>query len=382
MHRVLTAVVVLALCAGCQPAGEAVEGVGAIMLAPFAGRAKDVTTYFADTEDDWTLALHRYEPKRARKNTMPVILCHGLGYNGNFWDLDEQHSFAGYLCGQGYDVWIQDLRGGGLSTRPGWVLLHGPELDLEKLLKTRIDKFDWTIDDHILHDAPTAIDLVKKERGAEKVVWIGHSLGGMVGLGYIERSGRDDIAAIAVMAAPMIVEQPPSKIMSSVKTLRPVLQSVNNRFNAILHMASIGTLDTPLDALFYNKENMDSNVVSELYRKGAEDISDGVLNQVFDTVDSGQFRSKDREFNYVENLGMVQAPILLVAGFVDNMATVGAVRYTYNQVGSEDKEMLLFSIANGYSVNYGHSDLVLGKKASREVFPEIGKWLKRHNKTK
>src|SRR4051812_18720866 len=55
------------------------------LRAPF--QAGDV--YSVKTADGWTLVAHRFRPGvPTPAGAVPVILCHGLSYNAQFWDLD------------------------------------------------------------------------------------------------------------------------------------------------------------------------------------------------------------------------------------------------------------------------------------------------------
>ena len=60
------------------------------------------------------------------------------------------------------------------------------------------------------------------------------------------------------------------------------------------------------------------------------------------------------------------------------MATVGAVKYSHREVSSPQKQFRLFGRINGDRANYGHDDIIIGRHARQEVFPEILKWLNNH----
>ena len=75
-----------------------------------------------DTSDGWNLAVTRFQPEQKSK-FLPVILCHGMGCNGRFFDAGEDNSLARHLAEGGYDVWVVNLRGSGGSTKPGFSLM-------------------------------------------------------------------------------------------------------------------------------------------------------------------------------------------------------------------------------------------------------------------
>ena len=72
---------------------------------------------------------------------------------------------------------------------------------------------------------------------------------------------------------------------------------------------------------------------------------------------------------------MITAPILLLAGLVDQLAPPSVMLHLYHSLGSKEKTLKIFSQANGYHADYGHVDLVLGKFAVLDVFPLVTQWL-------
>lgn len=66
----------------------------------------------------WRLALWRYlPPPQAPRRNHPLLLLSGIGTNAIGYDLSTQSSFARYMCNQGFDTWILEVRGTGLSVR-------------------------------------------------------------------------------------------------------------------------------------------------------------------------------------------------------------------------------------------------------------------------
>ena len=46
---------------------------------------------FAPTLDGWKLGMRRIRPARPDPGKLPVVLCHGLGLNGTFWTITDDH---------------------------------------------------------------------------------------------------------------------------------------------------------------------------------------------------------------------------------------------------------------------------------------------------
>ncbi|KAK9118182.1 hypothetical protein Scep_016275 [Stephania cephalantha] len=78
----------------------------------------DEIHYVAVPDTDWRLALWRYVPSlQAPRRNRPLLLLSGVGTNAIGFDLSTESSFARHMSSQGFDTWILEVRGAGLSTR-------------------------------------------------------------------------------------------------------------------------------------------------------------------------------------------------------------------------------------------------------------------------
>ncbi|CAL5419240.1 unnamed protein product [Camellia sinensis] len=76
----------------------------------------DELHYVSVSNSDWRLALWRYTPPpQAPPRNHPLLLLSGVGTNAIGYDLSPGSSFARYMCGQGFDTWVLEVRGAGLS---------------------------------------------------------------------------------------------------------------------------------------------------------------------------------------------------------------------------------------------------------------------------
>ncbi|CAO1947878.1 unnamed protein product [Urochloa humidicola] len=67
---------------------------------------------------EWRLALWRYRPPpEAPKRNHPLMLLSGVATNAVGFDLSPGASFARHMSMQGFDTWIVEVRGAGLSMR-------------------------------------------------------------------------------------------------------------------------------------------------------------------------------------------------------------------------------------------------------------------------
>ena len=347
----------------------------------------ETNTYTVTTEDNWELSITRFKAGQgaSKKKKAAVILCHGFNLNERFWDLDSRSSLARFLAKSGYDVWTPSLRGSGQSSKPFISNLKGLlKFDFENIPRelTRapldIAKFDWTIDDHINKDAPTIIDFVKKESGFKKVFWIGHSMGGIIMYGYLEKYGSKNIAGFIPMSSMIIIPDPLNPHLELIANQKPLMNAsliINTGMAGQLRNATLGAVKHPIEDLLLKRENMHEDVIFRLFRLGIDDTAPGVISQFSDSIRTGSIISRDGKFNYTQHLPDITAPILIMAGGADDFLTEDLLLNAYNTVSSRDKNIRIFSTQRGFSTDYGHCDLVLGKNSEKEVYPVIAQWL-------
>ncbi|PRQ40283.1 putative serine aminopeptidase, S33, alpha/Beta hydrolase [Rosa chinensis] len=76
----------------------------------------DELHYVSVPDSDWRLALWRYRPcPKAPQRNHPLLLLSGVGTNAIGYDLSPESSFARYMSGQGFETWVLEVRGAGLS---------------------------------------------------------------------------------------------------------------------------------------------------------------------------------------------------------------------------------------------------------------------------
>ena len=98
------------------------------------------------------------------------------------------------------------------------------------------------------------------------------------------------------------------------------------------------------------------------------------------TANGGDIVSLNKKYNYTELQSQITCPILFIAGGYDIVATPSSLKSVYNNVSSKFKEFYIVSKNTGFTGDYGHACLVMGKNAKREIFPLIEKFLEKHGK--
>lgn len=339
------------------------------------------------TADGWDLVAHRFKSNSASGSARPpVILCHGLSYNAVFWDLDASCSFARYLAERGLDVWVVSLRGCGLSRK--WVMkvdaapsvLLGDALrrmTKGKLAPTGFASLDpkysrWNLDDHVSQDVPAFVSLVRRHTRAPEVVWVGHSMGGIVALCHLARFQNPGIGQLVTIGSQ--VTMPEGQVM--VQFLKEMLGTRQSELAGQLTPEDlINKTQTSVHNLFFNVNNVRENVYIALGTWAKDQPSIELLQQYMVLGTKGELYNAPKTMSYAQAMGNVKVPILITCGAADRLAPPKVQQELYNRVGSTDKTLVIFGRRNGQSVDPGHNDTLVGHQSRSEVFPVIESWI-------
>ena len=332
---------------------------------------------FAATKDGWMLGIRRVRPSHPDPGKLPIVLCHGLGLNGTFWTITDDH-LPGQLAAKGYEVFIVDMRGSGASHRVG---LPGK---INKILRQtpirEVGGRRWNVDDEAKYDVPAILDYVRQETGSARINWVGHSLGGMMMFPFLEFSPEADRIAnfVDMGGVAMVVDTPDIREMRNAsKGLRVLSLGLSSgRLGRPMMYHRFPGLEQ-IDRFYYTASNVDERTISRFYGYTLEDPGAGALKQLDPYLFAGHMLSADRSIDYAASLDRVTTPILMVAGEGDIMADVPSTVLTFNGLGSADKTILKFGRLDGHQADYGHCDLVWSRNAPSEVFPPVIDWLDR-----
>lgn len=320
------------------------------------------------TRDDWTLTIEHLPslaPEKKRK--YPLLVCHGLGANRHYFKTKDEDSLIRNLQRAGYDVWLMDLRGRNDAGETGyWFGKH---------------TYNYDIDHYIQEDLDTAIAFVQKQTGAAKINYMGHSMGGIIMHARLGSYAESRISNFVAIASPMSF-LPYNKWTFTLYRMRggmALLPVLPVRLGGLMASYVPDALYAPFTQAFLNPENTAPEVKSQLLRAALNNISKREIKQFIHMTENGAMFSADGKISYTDNLKNVSVPVYLLAGRRDELADPAVVRDVYERVGSSDKTFEIFSRADGYADDYGHTDLIFGKEAHKEVHPRIVEWLNKRN---
>lgn len=262
---------------------------------------------------------------QAHVQGVPVILLHGSFSNRRFWYSPKGIGLGAYLARAGFDVWIPEMRGHGLSPR----------------------NRHWRhnrVADYARFDLPVIGAFVQEQAGRAPH-WIGHSLGGTtlaaaLGGGYL---GADGVASVALFGSQVSRVYWPLKVPPVAWSARVLLK----RF---------------------------AQLSGSRLKRGPEDEPIGLAleslrwHKLF-----GRFG--DKQDDWWAGLAQVDVPVLAVAGAADHQDPVWACRKLFEQLGGTRKQFLRLGPEEGFDA-FGHVDMLVSKAAQAQVWPLVERWLK------
>jgi pimeloyl-ACP methyl ester carboxylesterase len=333
--------VLLLLVIGCEPSSPA-----DVRNCPLA------TDQHIETADGATIALHHH-PGRGR----PVLLVHGVSSNHRFWDLDADHSLARWLVDAGFDPWVLDLRGHGNAqyTPDGAWQVSG-----------------WTVDDYGRHDVAAAVDFIRRVTGAERVGYVGHSMGGMVGAIYAVEGGADSLSAMVMVGSPATFRRDAPMIEAArvgMGLAGAGLLYVDSPAGAQLAASAGGVVPGKIHQLLYNPAHFHADTERRMLRNIVSPMSRQEMQQFARMLTRERFESADGKVDWTEAFHETSVPVLAIAGSAD---LAGQPEFVRPWTEGHDGEAHYVELPD-----YGHLDLGLGEDAERDVFPLIGDWLQR-----
>lgn len=277
------------------------------------------------TADAVPLVLTRIPPTGDDAHATPVVLIYGSYSKRSFWISPRGIGLAPFLAEHGFDCWVPDLRAHGLSPRT--------------------ERFgEFTAEDHMRHDLPAVQAHVREVTGRRELM-IGHSAGGLYLYGAVAAGWlQPDLRGIVVLGAQIARGDRKLKLPPVVWLLR-------------LMMRAAGCFPAP--RLGLGPEVEPTGVMLEYVRwKGL----------------GGKWTTRDGR-SYHEGMKRVTAPLLAFAAANDTNDPPRGCRELFDEAASGDRRFVLLGQDQGFSMDYGHVEMIVSKPAQAEVWPLIAGWL-------
>lgn len=243
-----------------------------------------------------------------------------------------------------------------------------------------VAKYDWDFDNYLEEDVPVAMDYVKSLSDCPdgKLIGLGHSMGGIILYAMLGTRADHGLKAAVTVASSLDY----GKSDSSLKLLLPLAnpaQLLNIPVVPLgLMMSAVAPLITkppyPLAWIGYHvsaKGMMDVELFQKLVLTNFCTIPMGLLHQLRSAFESGGLKNRDGSVFYKDLLKDCEVPVMAIAGNRDLICPTSAVIDT-TKVFPKGVTYKEFGSGNGH---YSHYDLLCGRTAKEEVYPEVLKFL-------
>lgn len=345
-------------------------------------------TYDVLTNDGWSLVITRYKPTPQAfpqpLRDVPILCVHGFCQNRHTWTCGE---FVKNLLFFGADVHLLELRGHGKSG-----IKHQHErLASDGLPLPRDLDYGWNLDSYLLQDVPAAIQAVKEKSGRDRIAYIGHSMGGMIGYGVA--SMRDDLSCLVTIGSPAEL----GKDFRSLRWLSRLSPLLSFGLDSALALANVGLSGyerlrkvspekplrfkykyVPMDWLFgalrtalsdksyglyarlspygvflFNPRHTGLDGVRWLLKQGTDREARGVIEQFARWIRNQEMVVYKTGYDIHKHFADVELPLAIIFGDRDALANVKSTRKIYYEAKSE---YLLWRPVRGNS----HIELTMG----------------------
>lgn len=319
--------------------------------------------HFVQTEDGWTIALSRIRPTASGPaRGEPIICCPGVACNGRLFDFQDDTSLARHLAARGFDVWMLDLRGVGASQRPHW---FGPG-------------WGYGFREYVEQDAMAALAHVVRITGHARVLWIGHSMGGLIGYHAAVRAGAGEhISGVVALGSPAdfsghreALGRGHSFILDKFLRGWPVVR-LGRLCTAVAPIA--GWLRIYPEMLFVSAKNTPGRTLRHFMVEVVEDVPRQLLDEFADNILKARGFMGTPVSEEQSALLQCTVPVLAIAGSDDRVAPPASVQAAVSMVGCADAMEWVAGQDDG--PGFGHLDLVVGERAPTEIYPRVADWL-------
>ncbi|MCX8204056.1 MAG: alpha/beta fold hydrolase [Candidatus Nezhaarchaeota archaeon] len=304
--------------------------------------------------EDWLFKLHRF--KADVKYETPVLISYAFINRPYILDLHEEVSVIKLLTKAGLDVWLIDW---------GYPTLADRHLGIADL----VDFID------------RSVDLVRQERGVEKVTLWGYCLGATLAIVYA--SLHPERVRNLVIQAPLFSSETNNTLAAWARSIDPskVSGALLNATGGFLNTAFL--LADPVRLIITKYQSLLDNIEDEGFVKDFfymehwifdSPCVPGKLFEEYITrwyhrneLAKGEFSVDGRRVD----LSRITMPTLVLVAKRDHIVPPESATPFFEAIPSRDKRMLVS--------DKGHIGLTVSRSSHAKVWPEVVKWLLRRS---
>ncbi|NVK24975.1 MAG: alpha/beta fold hydrolase [Gammaproteobacteria bacterium] len=272
-----------------------------------------------------------------RHTGTPILMVHGAIENGLIFYTKKGKGLACYLAQQGFDVYVADLRGRGLSTP---AIHEDPEHGQHE---------------SIVEDIPALAHFIKQKTQQDMHI-VCHSWGGVLTSSAMTRNSelRDSVKSLLCFG---------TKRQVTVWNLERLL-----KVELFWHRA----------AQWITKRKGYLDAVK--LKAGSDNETHKTLTQGANWVKRSQWVDSEDGFNYANAAQSTEwPPTWHITGVSDKVLGHAQDVQLFIKESNQNAKFSNLSKAIGNALDYDHINILTHPKAVNDHFPEVAEWLKQHS---
>ncbi|MBW1893504.1 MAG: alpha/beta fold hydrolase [Deltaproteobacteria bacterium] len=287
-----------------------------------------VEIFWILTEDGAEIAVSHIQTEHPVVAVNSVILLHGTYSKRNFWLSPKGVGLGSFLAESGFDVWIPELRGHGLSPKN--------------------ENFsDITAEQQIRYDIPAIQQYVHSRSGTGQS-WVGHSFGGVYILGALSCQWLDQNIMSHLIT-----------FGSQISKGESFLKIPGVAWACSLILKQLGYFPAPRLGL------------------GPEVEAAAAMIEVIGWKKFLGKWTNSKGFCYWDGMGRIHIPVDAFAGAADKNDSPEGCRTMFDSIGSKNKTFTILGKKDGFLVDYDHTGMIVSKESKEEIWPMVARLLQR-----
>ncbi|WCJ27482.1 Myzus persicae-induced lipase 1 [Euphorbia peplus] len=351
------------------------------------------------TKDGYILSMQRIPQGRNNNNNNnnnvgvtrpPVLIQHGVLVDGMTWLLNpREQNLPLILADEGFDVWLANTRGTRFSRSHISLQPSQPEF------------WNWSWDELVTYDLPAFFEYVYTHSGHQKIHYIGHSLGTLIGLASFSEGLVDKVRSavflspvaylshmntpIGVIAAKSFVGE--ITTLFGLAEFNPKGEEVGRYLQTLCAYPGVDCYDL-LTAFTGQNCCLNSSTVAMFLKNEPQSTSTKNMVHLAQTVRDGRIEKYNYgrgDYNmmyYGEtrpppyNLSRIpkDLPVFISYGGRDALSDVKDVQLLLDHFKLHDVD----KISIQYVQEYAHADFIMATNAKDIVYNQVYSFFKRH----
>jgi len=321
------------------------------MLEPFRDSWNRTDSEIIRMNGSYHLLHYKSDNKKNQKT--PILIVYSLINRHYILDLLPEVSVVKHFTNAGFDVYATDWE-----------------------TPSTFDK-DMTLEKYIHEYVENAINKIREITGSKKVTLFGYCWGGIFSLIY-STMHPNTVQNLILHATPLNIEKPDTVIEKWTERISPdvMVEKLGNVPGQLLNIVFM--MRNPLENIlkypnYFQKPRSPDEIKQffaiETWLYDSRPISGNVYSEIIKKIyhKNQLIKGKMDVGNKLVNLENLKMPVLNIVGTNDDLVPPDSSKYAMCKIPSPDKELIEYPT--------GHVGLCIGKKAHKELWPQVIDWL-------